>query len=69
MFDFEKFDELESFDEKIKYADDELLLIGTGNTRFVYALDDSRVLKVARNEEGIFSNNIEKHYSEVRERQ
>lgn len=63
MFDFQDFKSLESYSDKISYAQDKLEFIGSGSSRSVFALDEKRVLKIASNENGIVHNNVEKHYS------
>lgn len=63
MFDFETIDNLESYEEKLNYATQNLELFETGSTRNIFVLDSSRLLKVARNEEGLIANNVESYYS------
>lgn len=65
MFSLEEIENLDSYEEKIDYAKSHLAIIGneTGDTRVCFALGQDKVLKLAKDEEGLISNNVEKHYS------
>jgi tRNA nucleotidyltransferase (CCA-adding enzyme) len=58
-FSLEKFDDLKSFAEKRRYAEQNLVKIGIGTGRVVYDLGNEKVLKLARNEKGIEQNYTE----------
>lgn len=64
MFSFEELENCESYLEKIDYAKQHLELLGEGISRNVFVLDEKRVIKFAKNEDGIFENNVEKNYSD-----
>lgn len=61
-FDLDTFYNMKSFSAKIKYANSKLKRIGSGSSRIVYAIDDKKVLKLAKNEKGIAQNEIEADY-------
>lgn len=64
MFNFEELNLRESYLDKIGYAGQYLEFIGSGSSRHFFAIDDSKILKLASNEDGIIQNNVEKFYSD-----
>jgi hypothetical protein len=68
MFSFEEIDNLDSYDEKINYANGHLEIISneTGDTRVCFLLNEDKILKLAKDEEGLISNNVEKYYSDTK---
>ena len=58
-FSLENFDELKSFAEKRRYADQNLKKLGAGSARVVYDLGNGKVLKLAFNDKGIDQNDAE----------
>lgn len=59
MFNFRVLDGLKNGKQRIAYCNSELTLIGKGSTRQVYASDDNRVIKVAKNPKGNAQNKTE----------
>jgi hypothetical protein len=55
----ENLKKIPSFNGKIKYAGENLTRLGSGSGRVVYAIDDNRVLKLAKNQKGIAQNSEE----------
>ena len=62
-FDLEEFSKLTSFNKRIKYCQERLKRISSGSSRIVYMVDDTKVLKIAKNEKGLNQNEIEAEYS------
>jgi len=62
-FDLEEFSKLTSFNKRIQYCQERLKRISSGSSRIVYMVDDTKVLKIARNEKGLNQNEIEAEYS------
>lgn len=58
-FDLDTFLKMTSFRKKILYANENLKRISSGSGRIVYGIDDTKVLKLARNEKGIAQNEVE----------
>jgi hypothetical protein len=52
-FDMDLFKNLKSFIERVKYCDKHLKKISSGSSRIVYIIDDTKVLKLAKNTKGI----------------
>jgi hypothetical protein len=52
-FDMDKFKSLTKFSERIKYCDQNLKKISSGSARVVYIIDETKVLKLAKNTKGI----------------
>lgn len=50
---------LPSYDKRLKYCQQYLQKIGAGSSRIVFAVDDEKVLKVAKNQKGIAQNQEE----------
>lgn len=70
-FDMEYFKTLKTFKERIAYCQENLERISSGSSRIAYKIDDSKVLKLAKNNKGITQNEIEidrgkdAYYSEI----
>lgn len=62
-FDLEEFSKLKSFNKRIQYCQERLKRISSGSSRIVYMVDDTKVLKIARNEKGLNQNDVEASYS------
>lgn len=62
-FDMEKFKSLRSFAQRVKYCEVNLKRISSGSSRIVYLIDDTKVLKLAKNKKGLAQNEIEAGYS------
>lgn len=62
-FDLSEFSKLTSFNKRIQYCQERLKRISSGSSRIVYMVDDTKVLKIARNEKGLAQNEIEASYS------
>lgn len=62
-FDLEEFSKLKSFNKRIQYCQERLKRISSGSSRIVYMVDDTKVLKIARNEKGLNQNDVEVTYS------
>jgi hypothetical protein len=62
-FDLEEFSKLNSFNKRIQYCQERLKRISSGSSRIVYMVDDTKVLKIARNKKGLAQNEIEIDYS------
>ena len=58
-FNFEEFDSLKSYAARVKYCSSRLRKIGSGSSRITYAVDDEKVLKLAKNKKGVAQNNVE----------
>ena len=50
---------LETFKDRIDYAEKHLEHLSSGSSRLIYKLPDGRVLKLAKNEKGIAQNKVE----------
>jgi hypothetical protein len=62
-FDLEEFSKLTSFKKRIQYCQERLKRISSGSARIVYMVDDTKVLKIAKNEKGLNQNDVEVSYS------
>lgn len=58
-FSFEEFDNIKSYNGKLKYANERLEKLGSGSARVVYKVDNEKVLKIAKNKKGIAQNSVE----------
>jgi len=52
-FDMEYFKTLSKFAERVRYCDQHLKKISSGSARIVYLVDDTMVLKLAKNQKGL----------------
>lgn len=60
----EEFSKLKSFNQRIQYCEKNLTRISSGSSRIAYRIDDTKVLKLAKNKKGIAQNNVEINYSQ-----
>lgn len=58
-FSMDKLLSINSYSGRLKYCETYLKRIGQGSSRIVYAVDDEKVLKVAKNNKGIQQNQAE----------
>jgi hypothetical protein len=63
-WDIEIFKSLKSFNKRIEYCQQHLTRISSGSARIAYKIDDTKVLKLAKNRKGIVQNNAEIEYSQ-----
>jgi len=54
-----KFTNIKSFKDKIKFAESNFHKIGAGSSRIVYDINDTLVLKLAKNKKGLAQNELE----------
>lgn len=59
----EEFGKLKSFNQRIQYCEKNLLRISSGSSRVVYKIDDTKVLKLAKNKKGLAQNEVEIDFS------
>ena len=52
-FDMEHFKSLTKYTERVRYCDEHLKKISSGSARIVYIVDDTKVLKLAKNVKGV----------------
>jgi hypothetical protein len=64
-FNMEEFKQLTSFEKRYKYCKDKLKYVARGSSRYVFIIDDEKVLKLARNLKGVEQN--EREYDMSRE--
>jgi hypothetical protein len=58
-FDLKEFSKLTSYNKRIQYCQERLKRISSGSSRIVYMVDDTKVLKIARNKKGLAQNDVE----------
>jgi len=58
-FDREKFKNLRSFAERVRYCEEHLKRISAGSSRIAYVIDNTKVLKLAKNKKGLAQNQTE----------
>lgn len=59
-FDVNKFKTISSYAGKIRYAKEMMgKPVGTGSSRMVFIIDETKVLKLAKNKKGLLQNEIE----------
>jgi mRNA-degrading endonuclease RelE of RelBE toxin-antitoxin system len=58
-WDVNHFKMLRSFAKRVKYCQENLQRISSGSSRIVYKIDDTKVLKLAKNQKGIAQDEIE----------
>lgn len=61
-WNIEEFKKLNSFAKRIDYCNRNLQRISSGSSRVVYKIDDTKVLKLAKNRKGLAQNEIEIEY-------
>jgi hypothetical protein len=59
----DEFAKLSSFNQRVQYAEKNLQRISSGSSRIVYKIDDTKVLKLAKNKRGIAQNEVEIDFS------
>lgn len=62
-FNMDEMLSLPSYAARLRYCEQRLKKIGSGSSRTVYAVDDEKVLKVAKNKKGIAQNEVEGEYN------
>jgi len=62
-FDIKELNNIRSFAGKQKYVAQHLEKIGAGSSRIVYRIDDTHVLKLAKNDKGLAQNSVEGDFS------
>lgn len=60
----EEFKKLKSFNQRIQYCERNLTRISSGTSRIAYKIDDTKVLKLAKNKKGLAQNEAEIMYSQ-----
>lgn len=55
----EEFAKLKSFNQRIQYCQKNLTRISSGSSRIAYKIDDTKVLKLAKNRKGLAQNEVE----------
>lgn len=58
-WNIEEFKKLRSFNARIQYCQKHLKRIASGSSRIVYMVDDTKVLKLAKNQKGLAQNEVE----------
>lgn len=58
-FDIDKFKSLTSYNARIKYCNENLMKLASGSARVVYKVNDTKVLKLAKNNKGLAQNKVE----------
>ena len=58
-FNMDEFKILNKFTERVKYCDQHLKKISAGSGRIVYMIDNTKVLKLAKNQKGVAQCNVE----------
>ena len=59
----DEFAKLPSFTKRVEYAQKNLQRISSGSSRIVYKIDDTKVLKLAKNKKGLAQNEVEIGFS------
>jgi hypothetical protein len=62
-WDENDFKSLNTFKDRVRYCEDNLIRISSGSGRIVYKIDETKVLKLAKNNKGIAQNNVEIDFS------
>lgn len=58
-FNMDEFKKLRQFSKRVQYCKDNLRFIAAGTGRMTFMVDDTKVLKLAKNEKGIAQNEVE----------
>lgn len=58
-FNMEHFKTLKGFKNRVQYCEENLQRISSGSSRIVYKIDNTKVLKLAKNEKGIAQDEVE----------
>ena len=62
-WNIEEFRNITSFNGRIKYCEENLQRISSGSSRIVYKIDETKVLKLAKNKKGLAQNESEISFS------
>lgn len=62
-WNIDEFKKLNSFNKRIQYCERNLQKISSGSSRIVYKIDDTKVLKLAKNKKGMGQNEVEVGFS------
>lgn len=62
-WNIDEFKKLNSFNKRVQYCNNNLQRISSGTSRIVYKIDDTKVLKLAKNQKGLAQNEIEVGFS------
>lgn len=63
-FNMEQFKALKAFSQRMTYCTQQLQRIGSGSGRTVFKIDDTKVLKLAKNQKGVAQNGVELAYKD-----
>ncbi len=63
-FNMEHFKTLRKFAERVRYCEEHLKRISSGTARIVYMVDNTKVLKLAKNEKGLAQCGVEIEYGQ-----
>ena len=58
----DEFKKLRSFNQRIQYCQNNLVRLSSGSSRIVYKIDETKVLKLAKNNKGLAQNEVEIDY-------
>lgn len=58
-FSFQQLEDISSYAGKLRYAETHLVKLASGSARVVYKVDDTKVLKMAKNKKGLAQNSVE----------
>ena len=58
-FSFQQLEDIGSYAGKLRYAESHLQKLASGSARTVYKVDDTKVLKMAKNKKGLAQNEVE----------
>lgn len=58
-FSFQQLEDINSYAGKLRYAESHLQKLASGSARVVYKVDDTKVLKMAKNKKGLAQNEVE----------
>ncbi len=58
-FNMEHFNTLRSFSQRINYCESNLQRISSGSSRIVYKIDETKVLKLSKNQKGLAQTEVE----------
>jgi hypothetical protein len=58
-FNMEHFNTLTKFSERVRYCEENLKRISSGSARIVYMIDNTKVIKLAKNKKGLAQNEVE----------
>lgn len=58
-FSFQQLEDIRSYAGKLRYAETHLEKLASGSARVVYKVDETKVLKMAKNKKGLAQNSVE----------